>query len=215
MPRATLRIPAFGLFLTLLAGACASRPPLPVPPPKAAVPRDTVVLLPDKAGTTGVVIVSASGAEQRLSRPMEATRVASGGTPGVPFLMDEPAVRALAGGAMDALPEPPARFLLYFSKGTADLTPESEAVLRDATGAIKARDAVDVSVVGHSDTLGDKAYNDRLSMKRAQAIAARLAAGGVPASILEITSHGKENPLVPTADQVAEPKNRRVEVTVR
>jgi outer membrane protein OmpA-like peptidoglycan-associated protein len=63
--------------------------------------------------------------------------------------------------------------------------------------------------------VGDKSYNYRLSLMRAKAVAALLVAKGLDPSILEITSHGKDNPLVPTGDQVFEPRNRRVEVTVR
>jgi outer membrane protein OmpA-like peptidoglycan-associated protein len=70
-------------------------------------------------------------------------------------------------------------------------------------------------VVGHTDTVGDKLYNYKLSLKRARALASLLVSKGVDRSILEITSHGKDNPLVPTGDQVSEPRNRRVEVTVR
>ena len=54
-----------------------------------------------------------------------------------------------------------------------------------------------------------------VGLRRAQAVAALLTKEGIDPSILEITSHGKDNPLVPTADQVFEPRNRRVEVTVR
>ena len=74
---------------------------------------------------------------------------------------------------------------------------------------------VDVSVVGHTDTVGEKGYNYALSLKRAKAVASILLGKGVDPSTLDITSHGKDNPLVPTGDQVHEPRNRRVEITVR
>jgi outer membrane protein OmpA-like peptidoglycan-associated protein len=80
---------------------------------------------------------------------------------------------------------------------------------------IRDRAPVDISVVGHTDTLGENDYNDLLSRKRAKAVAAILTGNGVDSSIIEITSHGKNNPLVPTRDQVREPRNRRVEITVR
>jgi outer membrane protein OmpA-like peptidoglycan-associated protein len=197
--------------LALRLAGCAAVPPPPSPPGHV----DTVVLLPDREGRTGVVVVEAAGVERRLSQPLEATRISFGEPPSPAFPMDEASVRALAGAAMDALPDAPVRFILHFTKGSAEMTPESERVFREALDAIKARGAVDISVVGHSDTLGDKAYNDRLSLKRALAVASRLEGEGVPPSVLEIASHGKENPLVPTGDQVAEPRNRRVEVTVR
>jgi outer membrane protein OmpA-like peptidoglycan-associated protein len=74
---------------------------------------------------------------------------------------------------------------------------------------------VDISVVGHTDTVGDKRYNYQLSLKRAMTVSALLTAKGVAPSIIDTASHGKDNPLVPTGDQVPEPRNRRVEVTVR
>ena len=80
---------------------------------------------------------------------------------------------------------------------------------------IRDRVPVDISVVGHTDTVGEKEYNYALSLKRAKAVASILHEKGVDPSILDITSHGKDNPLVPTGDQVSEPRNRRVEITVR
>jgi outer membrane protein OmpA-like peptidoglycan-associated protein len=80
---------------------------------------------------------------------------------------------------------------------------------------IRERAPVDISVVGHTDTVGKKEYNYGLSMKRAKAVASILVAKGIDPSVIDITSHGKDNPLVPTGDQVPEPRNRRVEITVR
>ncbi len=81
--------------------------------------------------------------------------------------------------------------------------------------AIQARESVDVSVVGHCDTMGDDQYNLKLSRQRAAGVARWLIDHKVSPGIIEITSHGKRRLLVPTGDQVAEPRNRRVEVTVR
>jgi outer membrane protein OmpA-like peptidoglycan-associated protein len=97
----------------------------------------------------------------------------------------------------------------------AELTGESRAKLPQVLRIIRERAPVDISVVGHTDTVGDKSYNYQLSFKRAQAVAALLSSEGVDPSILDIASHGKDNPLIPTGDQVPEPRNRRVEVTVR
>ena len=124
-------------------------------------------------------------------------------------------VNAQVGPALNALPPPPVQFILYFKHDAADLTDESRERMRKVVRIIRERSPVDVSVVGHTDTLGDKDYNYRLSFKRAQAVAALLASEGVNPSIIDIASHGKDNPLVPTGDQVPEPRNRRVEITVR
>jgi len=141
--------------------------------------------------------------------------VDSGSPPGLPTILSGTEVRAIAGPALAALPKPPAQFILYFEHDSVDLTPASRAVMGKVIGRIRARAPVDVSVVGHTDTVGTKEYNYSLSMKRARTVASILTGKGIDPSVLEITSHGKDNPLVPTGDQVPEPRNRRVEITVR
>ena len=206
----TRRSVVLPIALLLLAAACATTPK-PPPPPS----RDVIVLLPDDQGKTGAIVVSSGGVERRLDRPGQTVVVESGGPPGVPYVTADPEVSASVGPALAALPKPPARFILYFYHNSTDLTRESMAELQVVLRTIRERSPVDISVVGHTDTLGDKRYNARLSMKRAKTVAAILTRNGVDASILEITSHGKNNPLVPTGDQISEPRNRRVEVTVR
>jgi len=194
----------------LLAAACATAQKAPPPPS-----RDIIVLLPDDQGKTGAIVVSSAGVERRLDRPGQTVTVESGSPPGLPTVMPEPEVRAIAGPALAALPKPPAQFILYFEHDSVDLTAESRAVLEKVIGRIRARAPVDVSVVGHTDTVGTKGYNYSLSLKRAKEVASILTGKGIDPSVLEITSHGKDNPLVPTGDQVTEPRNRRVEITVR
>ena len=198
------------LALLLLAAACASTPK---PPPPASP--DLIVLLPDDQGKTGAIVVSSAGVERRLDRPGETVTVESGAPPGLPTLMAGEEVRATAGPALAALPKPPAQFILYFKHDSVNLTPESQALLKKVLETIRDLAPVDVSVVGHTDTVGKKGYNYALSLKRAKAVASILIEQGIDPSVLNITSHGKDNPLVPTGDQVTEPRNRRVEITVR
>ena len=200
------------IALLLLAGACAT-PPKPPPPPPAS--RDIIVLLPDDQGKTGAIVVSSAGVERRLDRPGQTVTVEAGSPPGLPTVMSGKEVRAIAGPALAALPKPPARFILYFEHDSVHLTPESQTLLKNVLETIRDRAPVDVSVVGHTDTVGKKGYNYSLSLKRAKAVASILLGKGVDPSVLDITSHGKDNPLVPTGDQVREPRNRRVEITVR
>ena len=141
--------------------------------------------------------------------------VDAGSPPGLPTIMSGQETLAIAGSALAALPKPPARFILYFEYDSANLTRQSRALLDNVLRSIHDRAPVDISVVGHTDTVGKEEYNQSLSMKRARAVASILLRSGVDASILDITSHGKDNPLVPTGDQVPEPRNRRVEITVR
>lgn len=194
----------------LLAVACATPPK---PPPPAS--RDIIVLLPDDQGKTGAIVVSSAGVERRLDRPGQTVTVEAGSPPGLPTVMPGQEVQAIAGPALAALPKPPARFILYFEHDSAYLPVESQALLKKVLGTIRDRAPVDISVVGHTDTVGKKEYNCALSLKRAKAVASILLGKGVDPSTLDITYHGKDNPLVPTGDQVSEPRNRRVEITVR
>lgn len=198
------------IAVLVLAAACAT-PPKPPPPPS----RDVVVLLPDEQGKTGAIVVSSEGVDRRLDRPGQTVTVEAGSPPGLPGIMPGQEVQAIAGPALAALPTPPARFILYFEYDSVVLTAESQALLQKVLGMIRKRAPVDISVVGHTDTMGKKEYNYALSLKRAKAVASILLGAGIDPSLLDITSHGKDNPLVPTGDQVREPRNRRVEITAR
>jgi len=192
----------------MLAAACAST----AKPPAG---RNTFILLPDEQGKTGAIVVSGAGGERTLSEPRQSVTVVHGSPPGEPFIIPEDEVRTLVGAALSALPPPPIQFILYFRHDSTDLTESSRKDVKGVLRAIRERYPVDVSVTGHTDTVGDKRYNYQLSLRRARAVAALLTAAGVDPSTLDIASHGKDNPLVPTGDQVSEPRNRRVEVTVR
>lgn len=70
-------------------------------------------------------------------------------------------------------------------------------------------------VTGHTDRSGSDAYNNALSVRRAQAVAAQLGAKGMPAGVLEVSGKGESEPKVPTLDGERNPTNRRVEITVQ
>ena len=115
---------------------------------------------------------------------------------------------------MAALPKIPTRYLLYFSAGTT-LTAESESLIPTIITEAKTRPAVDISVIGHADTVFTDPYNMQLALKRAARVSELLSAKGLKANSLVIESHGKRNLLIQTPDNTWEPRNRRVEVSVR
>jgi len=80
---------------------------------------------------------------------------------------------------------------------------------------IKQRPVYQVEVVGHTDTVGDLRTNQRLSLVRAAAIRERLIRDGIEPNAIVTSGRGKLDPIVPTGDQVAEPRNRCVVITVR
>ena len=129
--------------------------------------------------------------------------------------MEESRIRADFAAAMAARPQAPVSFLLYFETGGTQLTPASQALIKQILDTAKNRPAADVSVIGHTDTEGDNNYNEKLGLERAQAIAKLITDAGLSVAEMTVTSHGERNLLVPTPDNTAEPKNRRVEISIR
>ena len=196
------------LFLMLLA-SCAT----PVPPP---VPKQSMFLvIPDPEGKVGQITVTNRTGTQVLDQPRQGSTVQSANdAPSPPSTLDETEIKRIFGEALAAQPAGPARFILYFKDDSEELTPESEMLLAEVFRTMRARGGLDISVIGHTDTIGTRDYNYQLSLRRARKAADLLAAQGVDRNILDIESHGEDNLLVKTADQVREPRNRRVEITV-
>jgi outer membrane protein OmpA-like peptidoglycan-associated protein len=117
--------------------------------------------------------------------------------------------------ALEAQPLAPKRFTLYFVEGGDTLTAESQAAVNAIFEEIKQRPAPDLIVVGHTDRVGSVAANDQLAAKRANSMRDQLIKRGVDAENIQASGRGEREPLVPTADEVAEPRNRRVEILVR
>jgi outer membrane protein OmpA-like peptidoglycan-associated protein len=207
------------LLLALLSGGCApavKQAPPPEPKRRAEiVPVTQVVLLPDPDGRVGLLDVSNEKGSQVLDQAWQGTEAAGRARPGEPKVLGEEQVRRLFADALAAEPLPPVSFLLHFRTGSAALSPESTALLERIAEGIRERTSPDVIVSGHCDTVGSADVNQLLSLKRASAVADALVARGVDRQTIRVTYHGKGNPLVPTPDGVEEPRNRRVEVTVR
>ncbi len=187
------------LLLCLALGACA--------------PKTTVVLMPDDDGSVGRVVVKAGGAEQPLAAANESTQVTD--KPAPPTVMPHQEIVRIFGSTLAAMPESPKSFLLYFPTGSTAPDPASLPALDEAAADITRRATSNVSVIGHSDSAGDPAANQKLSMARADAVRRMLEARGVPVDAMALSGHGANDPLVPTAPGVAEARNRRVEILVR
>lgn len=178
--------------------------------------KTTFVLLPDPDGSVGELSVTTDKGTRVVSKADHATQVSSAQElSSQPEKMDEETIQEKFGMALAADPGQPATFNLYFESGTNQLTPASENLLPNILAAITARKSKDISVVGHTDRVGAEDLNFRLSHKRAEAIKSLLVSKGVESNLIHVGAHGESNPLIATADEVAEPKNRRVDVTVR
>ncbi len=178
--------------------------------------KESFVLLPDLDGKVGAIAVTPEqGSPVVVDTAYTAVEVHSKSESGEPESVSKERVQRVFGKALQAAPERPARFILYFFHDSTRLKPDSAKLLPDVVQAWKDRTSTDVSVIGHTDSMGDATYNYGLSLRRAKRIGTWLIRQGLPRDIVQIISHGEENPLVPTKDGVSEPRNRRVEVIVR
>ena len=108
----------------------------------------------------------------------------------------------------------PGRFLVFFDLNEATLTPEAGRVVARAAQDYRQGGTPQITVTGHTDTSGSAAYNLELSKRRAESVAQALESEGVPATSIATVGRGEEDLLVPTANGVREPRNRRVEIVV-
>ena len=132
-----------------------------------------------------------------------------------PATLDAAALRDKFKAALSAHPQAASRFTLYFVEGSDTLSAESHNAIGSILEAIKQRPAPDVVVIGHTDRVGSVSDNDKLSRKRADSIRQQMMLRGIEADNIQSTGRGEREPLIPTTDEVAEPRNRRVEILVR
>jgi len=175
---------------------------------------ELVVVLPGPDGKVGTVVVERAGERTVLNQSYAASRIVSGGGPQAQRL-GESEVRREFGAVLAALPGRPESFLLYFLEGKDEFTPESRVELDRMLAELRQRGAPDVVVIGHTDRVGKLQFNDRLSLQRAERVRGELVKLGIAEARVQIAGRGEREPLVPTDDEIAEPRNRRVEISVR
>ena len=172
------------------------------------------VVVPAADGHIGRIVVTRGTESHVIDTAYGAQRVKGDGTVEKASLT-EADVRGSFGTTLASLPGRPASFTLYFLEGKDELTPESTAELEKVFAELKRRPLPDIVVIGHTDTVGGLVYNDKLSLARAERMKELMVALGIPGERIEAAGRGKREPLVPTEDNVAEPRNRRVEINVR
>ncbi len=106
-------------------------------------------------------------------------------------------------------------YLVFFDWDRADLTTRAQQIIAEAAQASTKVATTRIEVAGHADRSGTPAYNQALSLRRGNAVAAELVKQGVAKSAISITAFGDTKPLVPTAAGVREPQNRRVEIVLK
>jgi opacity protein-like surface antigen len=112
-------------------------------------------------------------------------------------------------------PAPSRSYLVFFDWDKATLTERAQQIIKDAADNSTRVQYTRIEVNGYTDTSGTPQYNQKLSIRRAQAVAAELTKDGVPQSAITVQGFGDTHLLVPTGAGVREPQNRRVEIIIR
>lgn len=191
---------AIAIGLLVLLGGCASR--------------GAVTLLPgeDGAAAGAVVVLDAKTQAERGVIDQANTRAGLRGAK-----VRGRQVKADRYNVLGYLMPPRAHhFTVYFLEGSTTLAPGSEPVLAQMLKELTLRGGAEVEIIGHTDTVGSDADNDALSLKRAEEIRdALVTEGRLDIAVTGFAGRGERELLIPTADNVEEPANRRVEIVVR
>jgi peptidoglycan-associated lipoprotein len=209
---AKARLFVLGVLTALVTGCGPKEVAAPKPRPTQAM----VVLLPDaETGATGHIIVSNEAGSLDLGGPRESTSATAAERPTPIKTLSQAEIDRLFGDAIAALPPAPQHFTLYFRFQSDALTDDSRALVAQILRAVKDRPDPEVAIVGHTDTMGMPPANVELGLKRAKTVRALLVDAGLATSTIEVTSHGEGDLLVHTPNETPEPRNRRVEISVK
>ncbi len=178
-------------------------------------PASSVVLPPDADGKTGALVVKTDGKEQLVSSTFGSASVNRMG--GIHVATGDAAlVQQRYGDTLAARPASPVSFTVFFEFGSAvDIAPVFQPTLEQLKATMTSYPAAEVTVIGHTDRVGSLESNDALSLLRAQTVRDLILQSGIQPLSLEVAGRGEREPLVPTADDVPEARNRRVEINLR
>jgi outer membrane protein OmpA-like peptidoglycan-associated protein len=193
----------------LLAAAGCATVPDNLPPP----PQSYVVLLSSADGTAGQLSVRSVAGEAVLNQPRHGVNL--DGSNGAPYAVGEGRIDRDFGEVLAVQTVLPLSFMFYYEPGGTRLRADSQALIARVIDAARSRPFPDVSIIGHTDVGGDAKANEKLGLQRARSIAELIKKAGFKAHDLTIASHSGKNPLFRTPGNKPEPKNHRVEFTVR
>jgi outer membrane protein OmpA-like peptidoglycan-associated protein len=194
------------LALAALCAGCATAP-------KHVAP-ELFAVVPGADGHVGAIVVHSGGDTRVIDTAYGAERIASDGTRETSRLTPAE-IRETFDTTLAALPGKPTSFVLYFLEARDELTAESKVEMEKVFTELRRRPLPDIMVIGHTDSVGSMTSNDRLSLARAERMRELMIGLGIPAERIQAAGRGKRELLVPTEDNVSEPRNRRVEISVR
>ena len=173
---------------------------------------DSVVLLRSVGDSPAVTVENAHGSET-LTHPRDSIEFRKADL--LTRTTTPVEIRERFGQVLDVTPAPSRQYVIQFATGQSALPLEADSTVAALLADVAAHPFVEVEITGHTDRAGGVEANDQLSKQRAVAVREALIVRGLKASLIRVVGRGERQVLVPTADEVAEPKNRRVEILVR
>lgn len=114
-----------------------------------------------------------------------------------------------------AAPRAPETYIVFFAFDKSDISPVAAQVLDRAIADYRATGSTNVRIEGNADRSGSNTYNQRLSQRRADSVAAYLRSKGIAQNAIQTVANGEEKPRVPTADGVRNDENRNAQIYLR
>ena len=114
-----------------------------------------------------------------------------------------------------APPPPPKSWMVFFDTNSTALSQQSSTTIGEAATVAKSTPNARVAVTGFADTDGNPAYNQQLSLRRANAVKNALVSNGIAPQAVTVPGSGESGLLIDTPDQTKNEKNRRVQITVQ
>ncbi len=176
--------------------------------------KELIVLLPEDDGRVGQVVVEDRDRTVVLDKPFATAEINTRGRVKTRLSTQEE-IDQTFGPTISAAPRKAMHFILYFQTGSAIVVPDSQAILDNIFEEVEHRQAVEVQITGHTDTVGKGADNDRLSLDRAQIVRDMLTRRGLKSNFIRAVGRGERELLIATPDEQDESRNRRVEIIVR
>lgn len=113
-------------------------------------------------------------------------------------------------------PPPPSKaWMVFFDTNSTTLSQQATMTITEAVNVAKSMPNARVAVTGYTDTDGSPAYNQQLSIRRADAVKNALVSNGIAPQAISVNGTGEAGLLIDTPDQTKNEKNRRVQIVIQ
>jgi len=179
-------------------------------------PAKTTIVLADNQKDHNAIVVMTDAGSVVVDKPGEYVKLIDKDKKPTPAkIMPKSEIEKKFSNVIKSLPPKPVHIYLYFKRGSNELVEESKKKLPLIYKIIAQRSPCAVDIIGHTDTKGTQEENLRLSLKRAEAIKRLILSQKPDLKNITVESYGEHDLVVPTKDEVSEPKNRCVEIFIR